>query len=796
MVSMRTLFLLCLTLAFSLEVSAQTGYYRVKFPDDFTVYGCGAQADTIYPIIDQYPGCPFGVGITVKDMVFNLNKTGGCKKILRTWTLIYWCDYDPNRDPVFIVNPPDTDEGPTLFGIPANRGHLQYTQVIKVIDQEAPTFVDCPQDPVVFCDYTNNDPKQYNNGHIDKCEGPVDLRIKVTDGCSKSDLVVKYRLFLDLDGNGSMETYISSSSPGAWPVSQTLSGDTVIATIDFPTGFGLPYGSHAIEWIANDNCGNESICKYEFITKDCKAPSLVCLNGLSVNIMQTGMISVTDQMFLLKVTDNCTPNNQVETAIRKAGTGSGFPANNHTVTFDCSELGSQAVEVWGRDNSGNADFCLAYIDVQDNMGSCPPFSKLVAQVVSPDDDPIPGVQIALKKDGKVLSVYTTNADGIYEATNIPAGCKYQLEPSLDAAAVKAGINTADVLLLAAHIDGIQSFSSPYHLLAGDVDKSGDLSQADVQQLIQLILGVQKDLPAYPKPWQFAPAHFTFSDPKAPWQSAVPTATPLFCISGAMSAPKADFIGYKIGDLNTSSTSALQPLAVSDRGGEASLTFVAKDQKFTAGEEVRVSLRTPDLAQLAGFQFTLEYDQKVLLLQSILPELIPDECIASPAPGIVTACWHSPIMLSPYIIGKNLQAQTFTLVFRALSDGTLGRALRMSSAVAEAEAYRRDLSPEPIRLTWQPFPVGPKNGLFNAFELSARPSVAIDRVQAVYVLSQAGEVRISLTDAAGNVVYAQQVQQAEGTHQLSIDLSTHVRPGLMFLRVETAAGVAVERITKL
>jgi hypothetical protein len=793
---MRTSLLLIL-FAFVASSFAQTGYYRVKFPDDFTVYGCGAKADTIYPIIDQYPGCPFGVGITVKDMVFNLNKTGGCKKILRTWTLIYWCDYDPNKDPVFIINPTDTDEGPTLFGIPANRGHLQYTQVIKVVDQQAPVFIDCPKDSVVFCDYTDNDPAQYNNGHIDRCEAPVDLRIRVTDACSKGDLIIKYRLFLDLDGNGTQETFISSSAAGAWPIDQTTVGDTVVAHIQFPSGFGFPYGMHKIEWIANDNCGNESICKYTFITKDCKAPSLVCMYGMSVNIMQTGMITVNDQIFITRITDNCTPTGQLKTGIRKAGTGAGFPANQNTVTFDCSELGPQFVEVWGRDASGNADFCLTFIDVQDNMGSCPPSSKFVAKVTTPDGDPIPGVQVALKKDDKVLANYTTDDNGLYEVGNLKAGCKYELLPSLQNNQAKEGINVLDALLLAAHLEDIAPLGSPYYLLAGDVDQSGDLTPADVQQLVKIILGLQQNFPAYAKVWHFAPAHFVFKDPLAPWTAAIPNATSPFCISGAMPAPKADFIGYKIGDLNGTAKAGLTGAAISERGNSKPLAFMTKDQLFGAGEEVRVSIQTPDLAQLVGFQYTLEYDTDVLSLQSILPELIPDECIATPAAGHITTCWHSPILLDPTIIGKNMSLPTFTLVFRSLKSGSLGRSLRMSSAITPAEAYLRDLSPTTIGLFFQPVAVGPKKGLGpTSLELSVRPSVVLDRIQAAYFLPQEGEVALTLTDASGNVLHTRRLYQREGYHQALIELGTNVRPGLLFLRLESSAGVEVQRLTKM
>ena len=61
----------------------------------------------------------------------------------------------------------------------------------------------------------------------------------------------------------------------------------------------LPYGTHKIKWITNDGCGNEAVCEYLIVVRDGKAPTVVCLNGLSVNIMPTGMITMNDVFFLL-----------------------------------------------------------------------------------------------------------------------------------------------------------------------------------------------------------------------------------------------------------------------------------------------------------------------------------------------------------------------------------------------------------------------------------------------------------------------------------------------------------------
>jgi len=369
---MRTIFLAFLLQLVTLTVaSAQQDYYTVKFPDDMTVIGCGGQADVIWPEITKTGYCGFNVGVSMTDAVFTLNATGTCKKIVRTWKLLWWCDYNPNwMYPTYIENPGYTDVGATAIGNSVNHGYLQYIQIIKIVDNVAPVFLNCPTTTPVFCDPTTNDPLQYNNG-VDLCEGPVNLKVKVTDACSKSHINLAYRLFLDLDGNGTMETFRSSSTIGAWAIERTVVADTVFAKVKLPPGVGLPYGTHKIEWIANDNCGSQTVCKYNFIVKDCKPPTVTCFNGLSINIMPGGMITLWASDFLKQTYDNCTPANQIKIGIRKVGGGTGFPANSLSIDFDCSNIGTNLLELWAVDAYGNADYCSTYINVQDNIGTCP-----------------------------------------------------------------------------------------------------------------------------------------------------------------------------------------------------------------------------------------------------------------------------------------------------------------------------------------------------------------------------------------------------------------------------------------
>ena len=777
-----------LQIGFLATLTGQSLYYTVKFPDDYTVYGCGAPPGITYPYIVKYGNCSFNVGVSYKDQIFYTNSTGGCYKILRTWKLLYWCDYDPNwPSPYFIMNPTNSDVGPTVNANSSNHGYLQYTQIIKVIDTQAPYYLDCPTDAVVFCDYTNNDPSQYKNGPDDKCEGPVNLKVKVKDACSGTDVDLTYRLFLDLDGNGSMETYISSSAANAWPIETTIQGDTVCGQIKFPAGHGFPYGKHKIEWIANDNCGNEALCKYEFIVKDCKHPTITCYNGLSINMMPGGMITLWDTDFIKEYYDNCTPKSQIKIAIRKAGTGTGFPTGNHSVTFNCDELGEQPVEVWAQDAYGNASYCATFVDVQDNIGTCPPNNKFAGSVATDAKIPVPGTTLSLTKSNQTVESVVTNDLGQYEIGSHAAGCNYKLVPVLDGP-VQAGINTLDALLVAGQLDNVQPLPSPYKLIAADVDKSGTLTSTDLNNIVNVALGVQNAFPGNTA-WQFVPQSHVFADPLNPWSVAIPPSL-IFCMSGDIKFDP-DFVAIKTGDVDGSADpSNLVSSSIDDRSADGQVMFQTRDQMFTSGQEVRVEVVSPELANLAAFQFTLGFDPAFLTLKEVDPNLVPANYIGRPDDTHVTASWHSSIMLDPSIQVKNLRVRTFTLVFTALQKGVLSEVLHMNSNITAAEAYTRGLQTLPAGLEFLPESAGKSSPSF----LSVRPNPVTDRFTTAYYLPEAGPTTFTLTDATGRVLQSVQADRERGYHETQFDVSG-AKPGLLFLRLEAGEGADIQKVLK-
>jgi large repetitive protein len=614
----------------------------------------------------------------------------------------------------------------------------------------------------------------------------------LTDACSKTDLTLSYRLLFDLDENGSMETVINSGTPGAYPIERTLKGDTLLARIKFPDTFALVHGRHKVEWIAGDKCGGWSVCKYEFLVKDCKAPAMACRPGLGVNIMnsQPAMVTIWDKDFIIKVTDNCTPPDGIRTAIRKTGTGSGFPTEK-SVTFDCMELGAQSVDVWAIDAAGNADFCRTQIRVQDNSGSCPASLPFSGKIYTPEGVPTPGVEVALRNANKSslqLNAVTDSA-GVFAIGAMPAQCAYSLKPGLNIGLLD-GVDVLDALLLDAHVQGVETLDSPYRLLAADVNRSGKITADDVQVLTEALTGAKTAFPSNTS-WRFVPAVHNFPDIANPFKTAIPE-TSVFCMSG--NAPAAtDFVAVKVGDLTEDGGEKTTQSSDYEAG---MVHFTVPARKFKAGDTLHLALATPVLNALTAFQLAVLFDSAVLSLQNIEPGLLNSkQFYFNKKQHCVAAAWHSVKQLNekPAFNGRH---NAFTLVFIALQDGSTDEALHTTEQPAAARAYDSDSRQRPATLDFEPEAAGERGGPIAIPEvgLNVQPNPTRDLLTAAFYTPADGPLQFELVDLSGKTAIRVQNMFSKGYGEQRLEIPASVSAGVYFLRMSGAQGVWTTRVT--
>lgn len=463
-------------------------------------------------------------------------------------------------------------------------------------------LLDC-NTAIPACDYLPNNSDYWNavywwdnlNLSHDLAEMPIDLSLSVRDTCPGGGLSVRCLLFLDLDNDGIQETVVNSDSlflnpnvvffnntnspnytggmardfdnrplPSSlkwqFALQTTVSGDVSTFALRWTTGANpvfvspeLPHGAHKVRWVVTNNSGGIQICEKPFQVKDCKPPVVVCLNGLSANIMPTGMIQLWDTDFLQYMEDNVTPVGLLKTGIRKAGTGTGFPVNADgqavkSILFDCDELGTQAVELWAIDAAGNSDYCETYVIVQDNLQNClngpVQFEACVtdACAVTPDETVFNFEVQPASPFLPPINYFDLGACGAF-SHSLPADIEVVVTPENDANPLD-GVTTFDMVIIQNHIDGVDLFDTPYQWIAADANNDKVIDSLDILECKKLILGIYTELPENSS-WRFVDKSYVFPSPdplSAPFPESITVNS-----SNLPSSPL-EFVGVKICDV--------------------------------------------------------------------------------------------------------------------------------------------------------------------------------------------------------------------------------------------------------
>jgi len=672
----------------------------------------------------------------------------------------------------------------------------------------------------------------------DLCEGEADLTLTATDACSGSNISFRYLLFLDLDGDNVMETVVSSTNlPGVdnvqfgnagnanytggtprsfdgrpVPFNQkwrfgldwTTSGTSATAKVRFDNlqspialpGTGnnalqgvapqLPYGTHKIKWFVEDGCGNESICEYTFVVKDCKKPTVVCLNGLSVNIMPTQMIQLWASDFLQYTEDNCTPADQLKIAIRKSSDATpGFPVDAQgnpitNVTFTCGELGTQLVKLWSIDKAGNADFCETYVIVQDNNGNCPieNAAKVAGAIATEIANGVEESNVSIAGSSNAIPSFnfatTTGSDGVYNFNAIPLASNSTITPAKDDNPLN-GVSTYDLVLISKHILGIESLSSPYKMIAADANKSGSITTFDIVEIRKLILGIYNELPNNTS-WRFVDKSYNFPNVNNPFAAQFPENKSIVNLSTNLL--NEDFVSVKVGDVNGNAI-ANSAMSSDDRS-TGTLLFDVDDKSVTAGETFTVSLKAAEA--VAGYQFTMNFAGLEVV------DITPGANMTTGNFGVFGDA------ITTSFDGANLGE--FAVTFRATKGGKLSEILSVSSRITKAEAYPAfaNASAGKLNVAFR-FNNGATSTVSGVgFELyQNQPNPFVNKTFIGFHLPEATTATLSIFDETGRMVYNQKAAYAKGYNTISIDKALLNTVGMLYYKLETATDSATKKM---
>lgn len=530
----------------------------IDFPDDHDEPGCmGSLQPEDLPEGYDFPTFPEDecslVAFDYKDQLFEF-APGACIKILRTWTVIDWCQFEegfPNDDP-------------NQNGI--QDGIWEHVQVIQLTESDAPEFVSC-QDTVFIAGFG-------------ACEQELNYQNFAEDECTDDDNL-NWSYEIDLFNDGTKEIFGE--------------GDIITDV--------LPFGCHDVKWFVEDFCGNVNICEQIFCVEDEKNPTPYCISEITTVVMNNnGMVTIWANDFDFGSFDNCGPIEHISFS---------SDVNDINMTFDCEDIpnGVEAevdVQVWVTDMAGNQDFCTVTLVLQDNNGdACVDNNNATVNasgvVRTEDDRMVESAEVLISADvfGFPQMVVTPD-NGTYQFSELQINQDYNITATRGEDYLN-GVSTLDIVRMQKHILGIEVFNSPYKVIAADVDGSNSVSAIDLVNLRRLILGAISVLPNEQPSWKFVDADQDFDNINQPWP--VNETINLYGVNGNML--NQDLIAVKMGDVtyNANASGFGDDNMLENRSAQ-NIDLILDRTEIKAGESIDIPVYISEISEIVGFQYAI------------------------------------------------------------------------------------------------------------------------------------------------------------------------------------------------
>ncbi len=710
----------------------------ITWPDDVTLSMCGANTDEEIlgsPIIMD-DVCSL-VAISSTDDEFTIVQDG-CAKILRRWTVIDVCTYDEDWY--------DLHDGLNGYG----PGYYTHTQIIKVINNNAPIISNTCQDTIV--------------DFYESCGGPFNYTVNATDDCTED---LEYRLSVDYDNDGIFEIF-----------------DEYYANGVFSDAF-VEEGTHRMRWLIEDRCGNFSECDFLFTMRDAKAPTPYCLSSVATAVMNTdGTIGIWATDYDLGSIDNCTPQEDLIFSFTEDGLMPSYE-------FSCLDIpdGISAtipLQVWVIDSVGNRDFCMVQIELQDNNSNACEESETIlvsGRLNTANNEGITGAMVAAYSNiFNLPKEIMTDGAGKYSFDQLPMGADYLITASKNDD-VTNGVSTLDLVLIQKHILGLSYLDSPYKVIAADINNSSTISAADLIAMRKVILGIDDVFPNEQQSWRFVDKNQQFLDPNVPF----PFKESVTLDNLDNNSTNLDFMGIKIGDVNGSVHMSPEMLNSTDRSNESIVLFA--DDEVISEQNESIEVRALNFDEIVGLQFTIAYDKALSEVEGITSEILEidqSNYHIDRKKGLIAFSWNdfTPLSLDEGDI-------IFEIHLEHHENVRVSNFIHFNDAMVRPEAYDTDTETKTVELRFNANEDGEEFVL-----MQNSPNPFTEETNISFILPEAGRATISIFDVAGKMIKNIDASFDKGMNTITISKADLNTSGILYYRLEAGANTATGKMIGL
>ena len=399
-------------------------------------------------------------------------------------------------------------------------------------------------------------------------------------------------------------------------------------------------------------------------------------------------------------------------------------------------------------------------------------SQITGTMKTSSDQIVTGVTLSLAQKDGTTSTINTNPDGSYNLDNLTPGT-YTVTPAKQGA-VQNGVDVSDVIALRRHILGKEVLNSPYKIVAGDLDMSGQINLIDLFTIRSITLGKTSTLT---KSWRFVPTDYTFNAPTNPLAESFPESITTQLIGNQINQ---DFVAIKIGDVNGDADPSLRIAA-------QPLVLATPAQQVFVKQQIQVPITsTTDYSQIAGLQGTLEFNASVLKYKGITAAGLTLDAAQHLNLDKVEQGQLVFVYDDSKGEGESLQNGTvlFYITFEVIGALDQTSTLRFTNQLTPSKAYQADLTPQSLELNAGEIKVvAPQVNIF--------PNPA-KRFQVNFGITQdKSKVYFSLRNQQGQVVGRQQKTYDQGQQQFT--WQPNVASGIYFLTIEAPQFKSTKKI---
>lgn len=363
-----------------------------------------------------------------------------------------------------------------------------------------------------------------------------------------------------------------------------------------------------------------------------------------------------------------------------------------------------------------------------------------------------------------------------------------------------GITTFDLALISRHVLGIQPFTSPYKMIAADVNKDGTVDGTDILHLRRLILHIDSAFRLSPH-WIFIPKTYPMPDIVPPIDS-IPQAYYFNPYSPNLPHPF-EFVTIKIGDVNNSyrdTVSAVPPLT-QIRNRLSPFVLTTENRRLEKGKTYQLDLKCLKNEKFIALQGTLSLDSErgKTNTDSSFFDKVESETLTNFGEQNINKTAKNEVAFSWNMNSdKTFEANTtiFSIQFKANRDGFLSDILNINDAIAENLVYTEGGETCKMALKF----TEPTKGGFSVSQNEPNPfdNETFVKIDIPSEKGEAAPTKWSLFDETGHLIYQKTETFKNGISVLRLNAQELglSKTGFYFLKIETVSGTQTIKLVKM